>query len=737
MTTIVRKVSVVLRFLCIARSGIGYNIRPVPAPFWIFGVFTPHLPKLKDAQYVGACQVVGIFQKYIACNRTRLSPTHRPRPAVNRRDFKNRRWMGTGGFRQAKSPSYGLMSGWHNARRYPDCGRIVPGMPSIRGPVPRNSTRTPLVVLYIFRGEQEYDALVNNTAVTAIYQINVHLSNVDQPQLLWPSQTPANIETLLISSHASFDARFPTSTAWEPTAINYGNGMPVRDTCIRPNLPLTRWGADIGKTGGLHLRALPAGDSIAFGFQNTTGNGYRYNLQQVIQAPPIADFIGSQDSGTMPDPDNEGHSDAEIATIDGYLLPDLSQNPNIVFLFAGTNDINNNDDIDNAPARLMAVVDNITTTLPKTTVLVGTIPLNGDATKEQCPLWQAVEWGWVDPASGALSDGNWNEFCSTNPTSVSLVPAGGNREWRRSRFQRQSLKQILKIKLSEEAQSECTCQFTEPNVPAQVTGLPPSGKCSDSNDNSTAVWFAGAIHYFSAQAILSLQKDLNGDGRGINAGHVGWLPSGVISLGVRAPRHQVQFSDLNGDGRAEYLWIHDDSFVDTWLNSGGLDNVTNAAKVVLQPEGQIASGIGKDGAGVRFADLNGDGHAEYQWIDNNGAMTDYLNLAATDCGAHVGWLPQGIVATGPVNGATRNNIILADVNGDGRADYLKLERGTWLILSFQAAKVVWDPQGVIATGVGTSVTGVQFADLNGDGRAEYLDVNYITSAVNASLNGCA
>jgi hypothetical protein len=51
-------------------------------------------------------------------------------------------------------------------------------------------------------------------------------------------------------------------------------------------------------------------------------------------------------------------------------------------------------------------------------------------------------------------------------------------------------------------------------VPAQVIGLPPSGKCSDSNDNSTAVWFAGAIHCFSAQAILSLQKDLNGDGRG-------------------------------------------------------------------------------------------------------------------------------------------------------------------------------------------------------------------------------
>jgi hypothetical protein len=69
-------------------------------------------------------------------------------------------------------------------------------------------------------------------------------------------------------------------------------------------------------------------------------------------------------------------------------------------------------------------------------------------------------------------------------------------------------------------------------------------------------------------------------------------------------------------------------------------------------------------SGVRFADLNGDGRAEYLWIDTNGAMTGilfirhrkmlltgssaYLNFVATDGGAHVGRLPQGIVATRPV-----------------------------------------------------------------------------------------
>ncbi|KAJ7142855.1 hypothetical protein C8R44DRAFT_866136 [Mycena epipterygia] len=53
-----------------------------------------------------------------------------------------------------------------------------------------------------------------------------------------------------------------------------------------------------------------------------------------------------------------------------------------------------------------------------------------------------------------------------------------------------------------------------------------------------------------------------------------------------------------------------------------------------------------------------------------------------------------------------------------------------------AAKIVWYPQGVVATGVVTSGVGIQFADLNGDGRADYLDVDYMTSALTAWLNGC-
>ncbi|KAJ6548827.1 hypothetical protein B0H19DRAFT_952467, partial [Mycena capillaripes] len=65
-------------------------------------------------------------------------------------------------------------------------------------------------VTYVFRGEQvrptnvfdnlEFPRLVANPSVTGIYQINIHLADEDQPMLIWPDQTPATAETLLVSS---------------------------------------------------------------------------------------------------------------------------------------------------------------------------------------------------------------------------------------------------------------------------------------------------------------------------------------------------------------------------------------------------------------------------------------------------------------------------------------------------------------------------------------------------------
>lgn len=270
------------------------------------------------------------------------------------------------------------------------------------------------------------------------------------------------------------------------------------------------------------------------------------------------------------------------------------------------------------------------------------------------------------------------------------------------------------------------------------------------------------IHMVKSPSTTAVRfGDLNGDGKSdflyvdrvgavrafLNVGEgtkVSWLDQGIIATGVGATRGTVQFADINGDGRVDYLWVHDDGSVDCWLNRGGPDNGPNAGKIAWHPQERIASGIGKDGAGVRFADLNGDGRAEYLYVNTDSSVEAYLNMGPGGGGADsgvVGWSSQGVVATGV--GVTRENVVFADMNGDGKADYLAVSRTDGSVRMWlnggsadNGARVNWASHGTIATGVGTTGQGLQFGDLNGDLRAEYLDVAYDTSATNAWLNGC-
>ena len=56
---------------------------------------------------------------------------------------------------------------------------------------------------------------------------------------------------------------------------------------------------------------------------------------------------------------------------------------------------------------------------------------------------------------------------------------------------------------------------------------------------------------------------------------VGYLTLQARSSELIPPRVQ----DLNGDGRAEYLWVHQNGSVEAWLNLGGPNDGPNAAQV--------------------------------------------------------------------------------------------------------------------------------------------------------------
>jgi hypothetical protein len=240
--------------------------------------------------------------------------------------------------------------------------------------------------------------------------------------------------------------------------------------------------------------------------------------------------------------------------------------------------------------------------------------------------------------------------------------------------------------------------------------------------------------------------NLGGPDNGPNAAKVSWQPQGVVATGVGASGSEIQFADLNGDQRADYLWVHADGSVDAWLNLAGPGDGPSAVKVEWVYQGNVASGLGQNGSEVRFADLNGDGKAEYLWVHPDGSVDAWLNLGSSSTGTSAGrvsWQSLGTIATGI--GKSSTGLEFGDINGDARADYLWVDPNNGAVTAYlnsggpangpNNTQIYWNPEGIVATGVGTNGSGVRFADLNGDGRVEYLNVN-ANGAVDAWLNAC-
>jgi lysophospholipase L1-like esterase len=150
-------------------------------------------------------------------------------------------------------------------------------------------------------------------------------------------------------------------------------------------------------TTGDPCAILPLGDSITEGF-GSSGGGYRVELfRQAVQAGKSITFVGALANGPndvegQPFPrQHEGHggytidSDAGHSGISGQITDSaLSMyHPHIVLLMIGTNDLNGNVDVNNAPSRLGDLIDDIVEASPETLVVVATIipMVNGNDSK--------------------------------------------------------------------------------------------------------------------------------------------------------------------------------------------------------------------------------------------------------------------------------------------------------------------------------------------------------------------
>ncbi|KAL9019778.1 MAG: hypothetical protein Q9185_002922 [Variospora sp. 1 TL-2023] len=511
---------------------------------------------------------------------------------------------------------------------------------------------------------------------------------------------------------------------------------------------------------------MPLGDSITNGFQSTDNNGYRLTLQRNLAGSKLL-LVGSADGGTMDDNYHEGWNGFTINQIaEKAKLTQAFLRPNIVLVHAGTNDLNMGPPIDpdHAPDRLGALVDQLISYGPEDTVILvaqiidaanaktrALIRKYNDAIPGMVAQRAANNHVAVVDFRNALSDSDYADGLHPNDVGYKkmgdiwfkAIQTAADKGWIKAP---EGPTPKLGAAQGGRSTGDTSYCLTPPIWVPALGGAPIASGVGHNGDMKWAAKYDP--HYPKAFAGLDKGKngsdvmfaDLNGDGRAdylyvnrTTGSVILYLNTGTgdevkfekandgkeIASGL-APRDLVRFADINLDGRDDYCVIGKDTgSVTVWLNQGA------------KPDGwgwdgphEVAPGVGAKGVDVFFADVNGDGRSDYLVKDSDGGLDAYLNIGKPKTIQGIEWKPAGHIA----GGTGTSDLVLADINGDGRADYLTWtsKGGLTGYLNYRTQKEGqpgWAPTGglgSVAGGVGRSSAWCRLADLNGDGQADYI-----------------
>ncbi|KAF5012466.1 hypothetical protein FDECE_1518 [Fusarium decemcellulare] len=180
---------------------------------------------------------------------------------------------------------------------------------------------------------------------------------------------------------------------------------------------------------------------------------------------------------------------------------------------------------------------------------------------------------------------------------------------------------------------------------------------------------ADMIALYSNGAARVWKNTEDGDGMKFVALDAKWS-SGLES------REKIRIEDLDGDGYADYVILYSGGAVKWARNTGNngkdpnKDNWEAAKTVAPGPSNMPANA-------ARLYDLDGDKKSDYVIVYSGGAVkalrnTGNLNDISSDTNGERNWEDLGTIAPG-VSGVTGEMIRFADMDGDGLADFLAVD----------------------------------------------------------------
>ncbi|PGH27049.1 hypothetical protein AJ80_01235 [Polytolypa hystricis UAMH7299] len=452
------------------------------------------------------------------------------------------------------------------------------------------------------------------------------------------------------------------------------------------------------------LRIMPLGDSITRGSLSTNTNGYRGPLQARLSGTTF-DFIGTLVDGDMKDRSHQGHSGKFLSDIESYSLLSIRARPNVILLHGGTNDVDLQRDVSTAPERLGSIIDQLLDRCPDAVVFVAKIIGAKDAALQS--RIDAFNSGVAKEVESRASSGKHVLLVdmSTILNTADLADKKHPNDSGYSKMADSWYEAIL--------EADAKGWIGKPVKPEVTIGVGLNNGAGESENAecSGSKWTKKA----NAANLVRI-----------------WEEKGQIFPGHEdASLNNVIFADVTGDGIDDYLLVSDDGQVRAWRGTG----------TGFEPIGIIVSGPeGVDGRKVRFADLDGDGLADYIVLYDDGAAKAWRNLGKFGSTDAKKWEEVGTIAEG-VKGVTGDKVQFADIDGDGLADYLIIYdggsvaalRNTGNVLSDSSGRK-WEEMGTIAPGVaGIPGSKIRFFDFDGDGLADFVIV-YDGGSVEVFLN---
>ncbi len=348
-------------------------------------------------------------------------------------------------------------------------------------------------------------------------------------------------------------------------------------------------------TAGPVLRVMPLGDSITWGVGSSTTSSYRLPLWNLVagQSRYAVRFVGSQASGSLPDPANEGHSGYTIQQIrDGVDSWTAAARPDVVLLHIGINDYNRNLDTATAPARFADLVDRIFADRPGVTVLaMGLIPTTPGLESAVAPYNAAAKaleateqqagkkYRYVEPPAltpAEMTDNLHPDDAGYQRMANAFYPAldqaftdgwatGGRRPARApSPAPPGRSAGATSTATAAPTTSPSTRPAPCPSTSTAAATAAAAGPCwarsrpvrpptrAGSGSRTSTATARSTTCCSTRTAVVSVWLNRGGDGHG------GWLPLGQVATGLTTDATHVRFADFDGDGRTDYVLLNAD-----------------------------------------------------------------------------------------------------------------------------------------------------------------------------------